>query len=80
MRRLGIAAICATLAACTSRGGTDTGLRVTGNETSVIIGGTASEADAFPIAERHCASYGKVAHFSRIEGFRVAFDCQQPGR
>jgi hypothetical protein len=87
MHRLGIVAICVTLAACTRAGpsrapGTDpdTGLRVTGNETSVIIGGTASEAVAFPIAERHCASYGKVAYFSRMDGFRVAFDCEQSGR
>lgn len=53
----------------------DTGLRVTGNETSVIIAPTGSEATALPLAEKHCASYGRVAHFKRIEGFRVVFDC-----
>ena len=53
----------------------DTGLRVTGNETSVIIAPTGSEATALPLAEKHCASYGRVAHFKRMEGFRVVFDC-----
>ena len=51
------------------------GVRETGNETSVVISGTADVATALPLAEQHCANYGKVAHFKRMEGFRVVFDC-----
>jgi hypothetical protein len=55
-------------------------LRVTGNETSVLIAPTADQGEAFPLAERHCAKYGKVAHFSHMEGFRQVFDCESRGR
>ena len=70
------------VAGCVSGAGVDpsTGLRVTGNETSVIIAPTGSQEAAFPLAERHCAKYRKVAHFSRMEGFRQVFDCETRGR
>ena len=55
------------------------GLNVTGNETSVIIAPTGDVAKAFPLAEAHCAKFGKVAHFSRMDGFRAVFDCETHG-
>jgi hypothetical protein len=71
MFRIGLCAAGAAIAlsGCASQ------LPVTGNETSVVIGGTADVATAFPLAEKHCANYGKVAHFKHVEGFRVEFDC-----
>jgi hypothetical protein len=71
------------VAGCASTGpGVDpsTGLRVTGNETSVLIAPTANQEVAFPLAERHCARYGKVAHYSHRDGFRQVFDCESRGR
>jgi hypothetical protein len=54
-----------------------TGLRATGNETSVVIEPTDDAAKAFPLAERHCVNFGKYAHFSRMEGSRQIFDCER---
>ncbi len=53
------------------------GLRATGNETSVVIESTEDTAKAFPLAERHCANFGRYAHFSREEGSRQIFDCEK---
>jgi hypothetical protein len=55
------------------------GLRVDGNETSVVIAPTGDVAQAFPLAEKHCANYGKVAHFNHMDGFRAVFDCETAG-
>ena len=55
-------------------------LSVVGDETSVIISPTSSQAAAFPLADSYCAQYGKVAHFSGMEGFRQVFDCETRGR
>jgi hypothetical protein len=54
-----------------------TGLRVTGNQTSVVIESTEDTAKAFPLAEGHCANFGRYAHFSRKEGSRQIFDCER---
>lgn len=51
------------------------GSRVSGNETYVIVAPISDEAKALPIAEQHCAKYGKIPHFQRMEGFRAVFDC-----
>jgi hypothetical protein len=51
------------------------GNRVSGNETYVIVAPIADEAKALPIAEKHCAKYGRIPHFQRMEGFRAVFDC-----
>ena len=66
----------ALLAGCASQGA---GLEVTGNDTFVIVRPTGDVAQALPLAEQHCAKYGKVAHFTRMEGFRVVFDCVARG-
>ena len=55
------------------------GLNVAGNETSVVINPISDVSEAFPVAEKHCANYSKVAHFSRMEGFRAVFDCETRG-
>ena len=60
---LGLIGLC--VASCAT-----TGLRVTGNETSVIIVLSGDVAEAFPLAETHCARFGKVAHFNHMDGAR----------
>ncbi len=66
---LGAAGVALVLSGCAGH------LQVTGNETSVVIAQTTDVAAALALAEPFCANYGKVAHFKRMEGFRVVFDC-----
>lgn len=51
------------------------GQRVVGNEAWVGIDNVWNEGDAFPLAERHCAKYGKVSRFASMQGYRATFDC-----
>lgn len=51
------------------------GQRVVGNEAYVTISNVWNEMDALPLAERHCAQFGKSARFTRMEGPRAIFDC-----
>lgn len=46
-----------------------------GNSTSVIVADGTNQNRAFALAEQHCAQYGKLARFNRMEGQRGAFDC-----
>lgn len=51
------------------------GQNVVGNETYVTVGNVYNEIDALPLAEAHCAKYGRSAHFARMEPARAIFDC-----
>jgi hypothetical protein len=51
------------------------GQRIVGNETYVTITNVWNEMDALPLAEGHCAKYGKVARYVRMEGPKAIFDC-----
>jgi hypothetical protein len=42
---------------------------------SQVIAPISSVADATPMAEKHCSTYGRIAHFSHMDGFRAVFDC-----
>ena len=61
-------------------GGCADTLNVTGNETFVVVAPTGSVGAALPLAEKHCESYGKVAHFNHMDGLRAVFDCETEGK
>ncbi|HKY80713.1 MAG TPA: hypothetical protein VJM09_04490 [Sphingobium sp.] len=54
------------------------GQQVRGNEVSVIVTNVWNEADALPLADRHCKQYGKAARLSRFGGYKASFDCIAP--
>ncbi len=70
---------CSALAGCASSDaniyGSFVGQRVVGNEAYVTITNVWNEMDALPLAEKHCAQYGKVARYARKEGPKAIFDC-----
>lgn len=51
------------------------GQDIVGNEAYVTISNVYNEMDALPLAEKHCAKYGKVARFNKMESMRAIFDC-----
>lgn len=51
------------------------GQRVVGNEVYVTVTNVWNEMDALPLAEKHCAQYGKAARYARKEGAKAIFDC-----
>jgi hypothetical protein len=51
------------------------GPRLSGNETYVTITPADDEAEALPVAQKHCGTYGRIAHFKRMEGKSAVFDC-----
>ncbi len=51
------------------------GQNVVGNETYVTVSNVWNEMDALPLAEKHCAQFGKAARFNHMEGQRAIFDC-----
>jgi hypothetical protein len=51
------------------------GQNVAGNETYVTMSNVYNEIDALPLAEAHCAKFGKAAHFNHMEAARAIFDC-----
>jgi hypothetical protein len=51
------------------------GQRVVGNEAYVTVTNVWNEMDALPLAENHCAKYGKIAKYARKEGAKAIFDC-----
>ena len=53
------------------------GQNVVGNETYVTISNVYNEMDALPLADGHCAKYGKLARFNHMERIRAIFDCVQ---
>lgn len=56
----------------------DTRQRVIGNGAYVSISNVRSEADATPLAERHCWQYGELAHLRQLVGDRAIFECVSP--
>ena len=54
------------------------GQRVVGNESYVTVSNVWNEMDALPLADKHCAQYGKSARFTHMEGYRAIFDCVKP--
>jgi hypothetical protein len=55
------------------------GQKIVGNEAYVTISNVWNEMDALPLAERHCAKFGKVARFKAYGGARAVFDCVPRG-
>ena len=55
------------------------GQNVAGNETYVTVSNVYNEIDALPLAEAHCAKFGKVARFNHMEPIRAIFDCVPRG-
>ncbi len=51
------------------------GPRISGNETYVTVTPADDEADALPDAQKRCGTYGRIAHFKRMEGKSAVFDC-----
>ena len=51
------------------------GPKLSGNETYVTIIPADDEAEALPVAQKHCSTYGRIAHFKRIEDKSAVFDC-----
>jgi hypothetical protein len=50
------------------------GQNVVGNETYVTVSNVYNEMDALPLAEKHCAKFGKAARFQHMERIRAIFD------
>jgi hypothetical protein len=79
-----LAVVCLVLSGCAgSLAGNDAhiyplglfGQNVVGNETYVTVSNVYNEMDALPLAERHCAKFGKAARFKHMERIRAIFDC-----
>jgi hypothetical protein len=51
------------------------GQNVVGNEASVTVSNVYSDIDALLMADNHCANYGRIARFNRMEPPRAIFDC-----
>jgi putative hemolysin len=51
------------------------GQRVVGNEMYVTVTNVWNEIDALPLAERHCAKYGKAARYVPREPGKAVFNC-----
>jgi hypothetical protein len=51
------------------------GQRVVGNENYVTVSNVWNEMDALPLADAHCAKYGKSARFTHMEDYRAIYDC-----
>ena len=56
----------------------DTRQRVIGNGSYVSISNVRSEADATPLADRHCRQYGESARLTQLVGDRAVFQCVNP--
>ena len=51
------------------------GPKLSGNETYVTVTPADHEAEALPVAQKHCGTFGRIAHFKRMEGKSAVFDC-----
>ncbi len=51
------------------------GQRVVGNEMYVTVTNVWNEIDALPLAERHCAKYGKAARYVPSQPVKPVFNC-----
>ena len=75
--------VCLALTGCTSLAGNDAhiypmglfGQNIVGNEAYVTVSNVYNEIDALPLAETHCAKYGRIARFNHMERIRAIFDC-----
>lgn len=52
---------------------------VTGNEQFVTVSNVWGVDQAMPKAEAHCATYGRVPKFTRMDGYRASFECVPKG-
>jgi hypothetical protein len=83
MKKFAIIAACAAaLCGCQSTSlehpnlyGSPFGQHVVGNKNSVIISNIWNEMDAFALADKWCAQYGRTARFSYGAGYRAGYDC-----
>jgi hypothetical protein len=70
---------CAALAGCGHTDaniyGSPVGQGVVGNEAYVTVSNVWNDADALPLAAKHCGQYGKIAKYARREGYNAVFDC-----
>lgn len=76
----GFVLVALALAGCASDAniyGSLVGQRVVGNESYVSISNVWNEMDALPLADRHCAKFGKVARFTHMENRRAIYDCRE---
>lgn len=65
------------VAGCITKG--PLGANVTGNAVSVTVNNVWNRNQAFPLADEHCAKYGKAARAADSDGdFAFAFDCVTP--
>jgi hypothetical protein len=55
--------------------GSPFGQNIVGNEVSVQITNVWNQADAFPLADRHCRRHGRAARFTAMHGSVASFDC-----
>jgi len=51
------------------------GQGVNGNKNYVSVSNVWNEADALPLAEEHCAKYGRSATYKEMKNYRAIFDC-----
>lgn len=54
------------------------GQKVTGNAAYVTVSNVWNDSHALPLADRHCAQFGRIARLNRSEGARFIFDCVRP--
>lgn len=54
------------------------GQKVVGNEVNVTVSNIWSEMDGLPLADAHCAKYGKVARTKSFGRYRANYDCVTP--
>lgn len=82
LNRLAVLTPIISLAACAATAdniyGGAFGQNVTGNAVSVSVTNVWNQADAMPLADRHCGQYGKAARFSGMSGNTASFDCITP--
>jgi hypothetical protein len=50
--------------------------RVAGYETYAVVAPIADAAEAIRLAQLHCATYARFAHFRRMDGLKAIFDCE----
>jgi hypothetical protein len=51
------------------------GQNVVGNEVYVTVSNVYNEMDALPLADAHCAKFGRAARFNHMESIRAIYDC-----
>ena len=51
------------------------GQNVVDNEVYVTVSNVYNEMDALPLADAHCAKFGRAARFNHMESIRAIYDC-----